>query len=79
MKLTQTRKIYGGYRRTNGFLRSNAVLVSGMALPFVVVPTITLKAGVAISAAVLLTVNMLERKDRRPRRRAVPAAGEVEG
>ena len=32
-----------------------------------------------ISAAVLLTVNMLERKDRRPRRRAVSAAGEVEG
>ena len=35
--------------------------------------------NLAISAAVLLTVNMLERKDRRPRRRAVPAAGEVEG
>ena len=56
MKLTQTRKIYGGYRRTSGFLRSNAVLVSGMALPFVVVPTITLKAGVAISAAVLCSL-----------------------
>ena len=35
--------------------------------------------NLAISAAVLLTVNMLERKDRRPRRRAVPAAGEGEG
>ena len=33
--------------------------------------------NLAISAVVLLTVNMLEKKDRRPRRRAVPAAGEV--
>ena len=33
--------------------------------------------NLAISAVVLLTVNMLEKKDRRSRRRAVPAAGEV--
>lgn len=34
--------------------------------------------NLAISAVVLLAMNMLERKDRRPRRKAVPAAGEVE-
>lgn len=34
--------------------------------------------NLAISAVVLLTVNMLERKDRRPRRKAVSAVREVE-
>lgn len=34
--------------------------------------------NLAISAVVLLCVNMLEKKDRRPRRRAVPVSGEVE-
>ena len=33
--------------------------------------------NLAISAVVLLTVNMLEKKDRRPRRRAAPVTGEV--
>ncbi len=33
--------------------------------------------NLAISAAVLLTVNMLEKKDRRPRRRVEPVSGEV--
>lgn len=56
MKLTQTRKIMGGYRHTGGLLKGNAVLVTGMALPFVVVPTVTLKAGVAISVAVTVSL-----------------------
>ena len=56
MKLTQTRKVMGGYRRTGGLLKGNAVLVTGMALPFAVVPTVTLKAGVAISAAVIVSL-----------------------
>ena len=34
--------------------------------------------NLAISAVVLLCVNMLEKKDRRPRRRAAPVSGEVE-
>ena len=34
--------------------------------------------NLAISAVVLLAVNMLEKKDRRPRRRAAPVSGEVE-
>ena len=34
--------------------------------------------NLAISAVVLLTVNMLEKKDRRPRRKAAPVSGEVE-
>ena len=33
--------------------------------------------NLAISAVVLLTVNMLEKKDRRPRRRPAPVTGEV--
>lgn len=33
--------------------------------------------NLAISAVVLLAVNMLEKKDRRPRRQAVPVSGEV--
>ena len=33
--------------------------------------------NLAISTVVLLTVNMLEKKDRRPRRRAAPVTGEV--
>ena len=34
--------------------------------------------NLAISAVVLLAVNMLEKKDRRPRRRTAPVTGEVE-
>ena len=34
--------------------------------------------NLAISAVVLLCVNMLEKKDRRPRRKAAPVSGEVE-
>ena len=56
MKLTQTRKVARGYRHTGGLLKGNAVLVTGMALPFAVVPTTTLKAGVAISAAVIVSL-----------------------
>ena len=33
--------------------------------------------NLAISAVVLLCVNMLEKKDRRPRRKAAPVSGEV--
>ncbi|MEG1849721.1 MAG: Rnf-Nqr domain containing protein, partial [Oscillospiraceae bacterium] len=53
MKLNRTRKYRHRLQKTSGVFKNNPVLAFGLALPFVIVPSLSLKSGVAMSLILL--------------------------
>ncbi len=53
MNLKPIRKYRRRLKRTSGLIKNNPVVALGMALPFVIVPTLNLKSGLLISVFIL--------------------------
>lgn len=53
MNLKPIRKYRRGLKKTSGLIKNNPVVSLGMALPFVIVPTLNLKSGLLISIFIL--------------------------